>query len=133
MARYYNCPFCGGKHPIDQTECPNRWKYKRDNASEENKKVNRFYKSKQWQEKRAEIVSRDIFCQRCKIKFNIFTYEHLEVHHIEPLSVKWEKRLQNDNLICLCKQCHSFCDKRNNGNLDFDWEAPKEEYDFEFR
>lgn len=133
MARYYNCPFCGKKHPIDQKECPNRWKYKRDNSSEENKKVNKFYSSKAWKDKREEIKTRDIYCQRCFIKFGIVTYDGLEIHHIESLTTKWEKRLQNDNLICLCKQCHSFCDKCNNGRLDFEWSPKEIEYEFEFR
>ena len=41
MARYYNCK-CGKQHPIG-TECPNKYKYKKDHASEDNKKVNKFY------------------------------------------------------------------------------------------
>ncbi len=61
------------------------------------------------------------------------TYENLEIHHIEPLTVKWEKRLQNDNLITLCVQCHRFVDRCNNGNLDFEWETPYDEFNFEFR
>ena len=133
MARYYNCPFCGGKHPLDQKECPNKWKYKRNNSSEENKKVNRFYSSKAWKDKREEIKSRDIYCQRCFIKFNIITYDNLEVHHIEPLTVKWEKRLNSNNLITLCKQCHRQLDMCNNGKLDFEWNPKEEEYEFEFK
>lgn len=131
MARYYNCK-CGTKHEVG-TECVNKWKYKRDNLSEEGKKVNRFYSSKAWKDKREEIKSRDVFCQRCKAKFNLFTYENLEIHHIEPLAIKWEKRLQNDNLITLCVQCHRFVDRCNNGNLDFEWETPYDEFNFEFR
>ena len=100
MTRKYNCK-CGEQHDIG-TECPNKWKYKRNNSSEENKKVNRFYSSKAWKDKREEIKSRDIYCQRCFIKFNIVTYDNLEVHHIEPLTVKWEKRLHSNNLITLC-------------------------------
>lgn len=129
MAKYYNCK-CGEKHPIGEP-CSNKWKYKRNNASEQNKKVNQFYSSKKWKDKREEIKQRDIFCQRCKCKFNLLTYENLEVHHIEKITLSWEKRLSNDNLICLCKQCHAICEK--NGNLDFDWEVPEVVEDFEFR
>ena len=55
MARMYNCK-CGQKHPVG-TECPNKYKYKRENSSEENKIVNRFYNSKAWKDKREEIKS----------------------------------------------------------------------------
>lgn len=132
MARMYNCK-CGQKHPIG-TECPNKYKYKRENSSEENKIVNKFYTSKSWREKREEIKSLDKgLCQRCLIKFGIVTTERLEIHHIEPLTVKWEKRLQNNNLITLCIQCHRWIDIKNNGRLDFEWSRVEEEYTFEFR
>lgn len=132
MARMYNCK-CGQKHPIG-TECPNKYKYRRENSSEENKIVNKFYTSKSWREKREEIKSLDKgLCQRCLIKFGIVTTERLEIHHIEPLTVKWEKRLQNDNLITLCVQCHRWIDIKNNGRLDFEWERKEETFDFEFR
>ena len=61
------------------------------------------------------------------------TTDNLEIHHIEPLAVKWEKRLQNDNLITLCCQCHRIIDIKNNGKLDFEFERKEEEYEFEFR
>ena len=132
MARYYNCK-CGKQHPIG-TECPNKYKYKKENSSEENKKVNKFYSSKLWKSKREEIKALDKgLCQRCLIKFGIAMMENLEIHHIEPLTVKWEKRLQNNNLITLCVQCHRYVDIKNNGKLDFEWERIEEDYDFEFR
>ena len=84
--------------------------------------------------RREEIKSLDKgICQRCLIKFGIITIENLEVHHIEPLTTKWEKRLQNDNLITLCLQCHRWIDIKNNGRLDFEWNRVEEEYTFEFR
>ena len=128
----YNCR-CGQQHEVG-TECPNKYKYKRENSSEQNKMVNKFYATRQWREKREEIKSLDKgICQRCLIKFGIVTLEHLEVHHIEPLTVKWEKRLQNDNLITLCVNCHRWIDIKNNGRLDFEWKREEEEYTFEFR
>ena len=90
--------------------------------------------SKAWKDKREEIKSLDKgICQRCLIKFGIVTIENLEVHHIEPLTTKWERRLQNDNLITLCLQCHRWIDIKNNGRLDFEWSRVEEEYTFEFR
>ena len=100
----------------------------------QNKKVNKFYSSKLWKSKREEIKALDKgLCQRCLIKFGIVTMENLETHHIEPLIVKWDKRLQNNNLITLCIQCHRYVDIKNNGKLDFEWERIEEDCDFEFR
>ena len=132
MPRMYNCK-CGQQHPIG-TECPNKHNYREQHRTEERKKANKFYNTKQWQLKREEIKTLDKgLCQRCLIKFNIMTYEQLEVHHIEPLLIKWEKRLQNNNLITLCRQCHNYIDKCNNGKLDFDWKRIEEDWNFEFR
>lgn len=131
--RTYNCPYCGKKHELG-TDCPNRWKYKKEKSSDLNKKVNKFYSSKAWKDKREEIKSLDLgLCQRCLIKFKIITTDNLEIHHIEPLAIKWEKRLQNDNLITLCRQCHREIDIKNNGKLDFEFERKEKEYEFEFR
>ena len=133
IMRTYNCPYCGKKHESG-TECPNKWKYKKEKSSDMNKKVNKFYSSKAWKDKREEIKELDKgLCQRCLIKFKIITTENLEIHHNEPLVVKWEKRLQNDNLITLCCQCHRVIDIKNNGKLDFEFERKEEEYEFEFR
>ena len=132
MARYYNCK-CGKQHPIG-TECPHKSKYLKQNASENNKKANEFYRSKAWKFKREEIIGLDNgLCVRCLLKYGIVTTEHLEVHHIKPLIKYWEERLQNDNLITLCKLCHIYLDKRNNGELDFEFKRVEEEFDFEFR
>ena len=70
-------------------------------ASDTNKMVNKFYKSKNWLLKKEEIKTRDKgMCQRCLIKFERITIDHLEVHHNENLTSNWEKRLDNENLVC---------------------------------
>lgn len=60
----------------------------------------------EWTSKRKEIMERDDFrCVLCGAdasnKHNFFN-----VHHIEPLSISWEKRLANNNLVTLCVSCH---------------------------
>lgn len=65
-----------------------------------------FYGSLEWSEKRFEIMKIDGFkCSSCGYapKNN---RNSLNVHHIIPLSVDWEKRLENENLITLCVKCH---------------------------
>ena len=132
MARMYNCR-CGELHPVG-TECPHKSKYAKEKGSENNKKANEFYRSKAWKSKRKEIIGLDKgLCVRCLLKYGIVTTEHLEVHHIEPLIQYWEERLQNNNLITLCVQCHRFVDMKNNGKLDFEFKRVEEEFNFEFR
>ena len=132
MARMYNCK-CGELHPVGEP-CPHKYKYKKDHGTENNKKANKFYSSKEWKSKRKEIIGLDKgLCVRCLLKYGIVTTEHLEVHHIEPLIKYWEKRLQNDNLITLCVNCHRFVDLKNNGKLDFEFKRVEEEFNFEFR
>ena len=131
--RKYNCR-CGQAHIVGE-ECPNYYKYMRKYASDTNKMVNKFYKSKNWLLKKEEIKTRDKgMCQRCLIKFERITIDHLEIHHIEKLTSNWEKRLDNDNLVCLCRRCHRHIDMNNDGRLDFEqkFETDEEEFTFEF-
>lgn len=77
----------------------------------------RFRNSSAWKNKRAEIKARDNhLCQLCKAD-NRYTYDALDVHHISPLSESWHDRLDNNNLITLCKYHHFLAD---NGNIKRD-------------
>lgn len=70
----------------------------------------KFYKSVAWIKKRKEIVERDNNeCQRCK-GLGLATVGQvtaLDVHHIVHLEDSWEKRLDDDNLVTLCRSCHN--------------------------
>lgn len=68
-----------------------------------------FRSSYAWQKKRDAIKKRDNFC--CRICFlNIFNQKindfDTDVHHIVPLSEDYSKRLDEDNLITLCRAHH---------------------------
>ena len=101
MARMYNCGICGGKHEVG-TDCPNKYKFKK--VSDVSQKANKFYRTKAWKMKRKEIIQRDKYCQRCWLKFGIVSCDHLEVHHIKPLTQYFNERLNNNNLICVCRR-----------------------------
>lgn len=76
-----------------------------------NDKFNQFYWTKAWKDKREYILCRDNYlCQDClkNKKITIAT----EVHHIIKLRLAWSKRLDNNNLISLCHECHR---KRDRG------------------
>lgn len=43
------------------------------------------------------------------------TTEHLEVHHIVPIADAWDDRLNDDNLITLCREHHEMAEQ---GKID---------------
>ncbi|MBQ8648112.1 MAG: HNH endonuclease [Oscillospiraceae bacterium] len=45
-------------------------------------------------------------------------YEDLSVHHIDPLEQRWEGRLEDENLLTLCRACHELAEA---GKLDPKW------------
>ena len=73
-------------------------------------KRRKFYKSRAWLKKRKEIVERDNNeCQLCKSKgyATVGQNNYLDVHHMVHLEDSWERRLDDDNLITLCRPCHN--------------------------
>jgi len=77
--------------------------------------VDGFRSTKAWQLKRAEIRQRDRnLCQICSRELyqtiKRFTYDNLSVHHCEPLNEAYDKRLDNQNLLCVCEYHHRLCD-----------------------
>lgn len=77
-----------------------------------NKKHDRFYHSNPWK-KAIEIVKiRDKgLCQHC-LKEKRLVIGTI-VDHIIPLSVDWDKRLNEDNLQLLCLGCHNIKTKED--------------------
>ena len=73
-------------------------------------KRRKFYKSAAWIRKRKDIVDRDNNeCQRCKaLGFaTVGQLTPLDVHHKIHLEDSWELRLEDENLITLCRSCHN--------------------------
>ena len=68
---------------------------------EPDSEIQRFYSSPAWKKKRSEILDRDGYCTQCG------SGENLEAHHMIPVKDGGEK-LDNDNLMTVCKQCHNF-------------------------
>lgn len=65
-----------------------------------------FYNSKQWRSLRqAKWDAVDGLCELCKKKGII--REAIDIHHIVPIAEDWSKRLDYDNLLALCKDCHN--------------------------
>ncbi len=65
-----------------------------------------FYQSWEWKQLRAyKFTKENGLCERCRAKGIIRAGK--EVHHIIPLDKNWEKRLDIENLILLCPDCHN--------------------------
>lgn len=105
-----SCAYCGRIHDT-KFDCG-----KKPKRMYERTEKDRFRYSRKWNNKREEIKVRDNFlCQVCmRNLYNTLTQfnsEFLEVHHAEKLNNAYEKRLDNDNLLTLCKYHHKMADK----------------------
>lgn len=80
--------------------------FKKYNQTKRKPAYVQFYRSNDWKTLRAVKLSQsDYLCQLCKAK-GIITLA-ADVHHIEPISEAWDRRLDIDNLQCLCVGCHN--------------------------
>jgi 5-methylcytosine-specific restriction endonuclease McrA len=71
-----------------------------------------------WTEKSKEIREKaNYLCEVCRDN-NIYTYDNIEVHHIVKVRDDESLLLDNENLICLCKEHHIQAD---NGEIDQDY------------
>lgn len=103
-----SCKYCANIHSRSFS-CPS--KPKRYGKKKENNSIVKFRNTSTWRKKRLEIKKRDkLLCQYCLLELKRFTFELLDVHHIIPISKDWSKRLDNYNLITLCRVCHTSAD-----------------------
>lgn len=110
-----SCSFCGKIHDHGTT-CKHKPKNNRDYHSD--RRIKSFRSSKAWIDARAIVLDRDYhLCRLCfDGTFGDYRKSYgakipLEVHHIEPLSVAFDKRIDLDNLITLCPVHHKMSDR----------------------
>lgn len=133
MAKW-SCGICGQIHESNEVgyNCPNNRKngrYNRENLTEFEKQMLRFYASTTWRNTRKTILRRDKYCQRCFKLYGIYTYKNLEAHHINKLALHWEDRLNLDNIVIVCKSCHRQVDIQcKDGELDFEFKPTEIEH-----
>lgn len=77
--------------------------------------IDKFRWTKAWQNKREYIRGRDNnLCQVCLLNrhntTDQYTFDGLEVHHIQPIANAWDRRLDDSNLITLCKYHHELAE-----------------------
>ena len=108
------CPYCGKIHDKNYI-CPKKPKGKYHNRTEPTE-ADIFRGSYEWKCKREQVLKRDLYmCVACRhnIPGTIRRYnnEELSVHHIKPLITNYELRLDDDNLITLCRVHHEMAEK----------------------
>lgn len=121
MARMISCNYCFGFHQKG-SDCPKKqktdYRQKKENLDEVNKMENKFYSSSAWQKTRASVMRECGYkCYVCSNVHNNTDVRHYtearEVHHIIPIRDCWDKRLDVDNLVCLCTEHHHMIHQNN--------------------
>lgn len=97
MKRY--CSIC---HKIHEGRC----KRSRVYDSVRNSKADKFRNTQSWRRKTAVILARDYHCCRVCANAGVICTSGLSVHHIISLAKDYSKRLDDDNLITLCRYHH---------------------------
>lgn len=97
-----SCKYCMRIHD-SKFDCGKKPKRKKP-ANE----INKFRWSRQWREKRNQIIERDKYLCQMSLREEPprYVYINLEVHHIIPIEEDWDKRLDDDNLITLSEEYH---------------------------
>lgn len=111
----YNIKLCEQCKTKADLERKQNIKHYKKTTFERDNKYDKFYKSREWGVARQVAIVRDkALCQDCLNNNKIVPF--YTVHHIIPIKVNWSKRLDVDNLICLCESCHQIRHKLlNNG------------------
>lgn len=104
-----SCSYCGGVHEHSHV-CS--YKPKKRKATTY---IDKFRWTRAWQRKREYIRARDNnLCQIClRLRYNTteqYTFDGIEVHHIELVVNAWDRRLDDSNLISLCGYHHELAE-----------------------
>lgn len=108
------CHYCGRIHS-KKMDCMPKIKLMRERDAvqrEREDEIRSFRSSGTWRKKAEAIRSRDKgLCLVCRAELSRFgkctgTLIGAEVHHIVPLAKDFELRLEDDNLITLCRKHH---------------------------
>lgn len=102
------------KHNNHSTKEYNKQYEKMRKSTEEGKEYKLFYSRKEWRTLRYQALLRDGFiCVRCGREAKV-------ADHIIPTKIRWDLRLDFDNLQSLCFECHNSKtseDRREYGNM----------------
>lgn len=110
MSDYITCSRCG---IVKRGHICDKKPYRK---KERDSQADKFRNTKLWQKKRDEIKTRDKWlCQICIRNryntLNILNYKTVQVHHITSIQEDYNRRLDNDNLLCLCSFHHRMAEQ----------------------
>lgn len=94
--------YCSVCHTVHEGRCERPVQTDRRRNSE----ADRFRNRKVWRRKADSILERDRYCCRMCLKVGIINSRELSVHHIIPLVSDFSSRLDDSNLITLCRFHH---------------------------
>ena len=102
------CSRCGRILPVGE-RCSCQPAYRRDYQKfRRDKKIQEFRNSSEWREMRKRILIRDDNTDQYVLHTTGALRPGFSVHHIIPLSERWDLRLDEHNLITLCFSCLFF-------------------------
>ena len=103
----YGTTYCMDCQPIAQEQAEqSKAKHTSKYNKQRDPKYKQFYMSREWLILRRLALQRDEYmCVRCKA-LGVMAVAS-EVHHIKPISIAWDKRLDIDNTECLCLDHHN--------------------------
>ena len=78
--------------------------------NEYNKQYTKFYQSSVWKQTRMTKLLAQPLCEEC-LKHNNVTQGQI-VHHIIEIRDDWDKRVDQNNLETICRECHNKHHKR---------------------
>lgn len=71
-------------------------------STQEGKEYKQFYSSKAWRELRYQtLLDNGFICNVCKVR------EATIGDHIIPTKVRWDMRLDKNNIQAICNECHN--------------------------
>ena len=105
---YKACSKCGKIHDTN-------YKCKAGRVYAKNTNTDKLRQKNKWKVKSKEIRERaNYLCEVCRDR-GIYTYDNLDVHHINKLADDPKGLLDNLNLITLCREHHKQADE---GKID---------------
>lgn len=109
-----SCAYCGKTHGYNEI-CSKKAEYRRKYNNKNYKResaADKFRNSRIWRGKRDAIQRRDCYmCRYCFCVGKKITTAGLSVHHIVPIDKNYNLRLDNNNLITLCRLHHEQAEK----------------------
>lgn len=101
------CSRCGKILPVGE-RCSCQPAYRRDYQKfRRDKKIQEFRNSSEWREMRKKIIERDDGTDQYVLHTSGALRPGFSVHHIIPLSERWDLRLDEHNLITLSDDTHA--------------------------